>query len=104
MFINIQLNRENALDMKPMRDRVNSIDNSTNWFRKPNQESNSLSTKRQTLIVKLMSNMYFDCGPSTQSYASLVYLGMHASRKLQSWQKVSYLLEQEYRVVTHTFG
>ena len=46
--------------------------------------------------------MYFDCEPSTQSYASLVFLGMHASRKVQSWQKVSHLLEQEYHVVTHT--
>ena len=46
--------------------------------------------------------MYFDCGPSTQLYASLVFLGMHASRRVQSWQKVSHLLEQEYRVVTHS--
>ena len=37
--------------------------------------------------------MYFDCEPSTQSYASLVFLGMHASRKVQSRQKVSHLLE-----------
>ena len=44
--------------------------------------------------------MYFDCEPSIQSCASLVFLGMHASRKVQSWQKVSHLLEQEYRVVT----
>ena len=48
--------------------------------------------------------MYFDCEPSTQSYASLVLLGMHASRKVQSWQKVSHLLEQEYRVVTQVLG
>ena len=48
--------------------------------------------------------MYFDCEPSTHSYASLVFLGMHASRKVQSWQKVSHLLEQEYRVVTHSIG
>ena len=48
--------------------------------------------------------MYFDCELSTQSYASLVFLGMHASRKVQSWQKVSHLLELEYRVVTHTLG
>ena len=50
------------------------------------------------------NDVYFDCGPSTQSYASLVFLGMHASRKVQSWQKVSHLLEQEYRVVTHSNG
>ena len=31
--------------------------------------------------------MYFDCGSSIQSYASLVFLGRHASRKVQSWQK-----------------
>ena len=48
--------------------------------------------------------MYFDCGPPTQSYASLGYLGMHASRKVQSWQKVTHLLEQEYRVVAHSNG
>ena len=53
MFINVWLNRENALDVQPTRDRVNSIDNSGNLFQKPNQESNSLSTKRQTLIVKI---------------------------------------------------
>ena len=35
--------------------------------------------------------MYFDCGSSIQLYASLVFLGMHASRKVQSWQKVSHL-------------
>ena len=29
---------------------------------------------------------------------------MHASRKVQSWQKVSHLLEQEYRVVTLVMG
>ena len=38
-------------------------------------------------------DVYFDCGSSIQSYASLVFLGMHASRKVQSWQKVSHLLE-----------
>ena len=48
--------------------------------------------------------MCFDCGPPTQSYASLVYLGMHASRKVQSWQQVSHLLEQEYRVVAVVMG
>ena len=53
MFINVQLNRENALDMQPTRDRINSTDNSGNWFQKPNQESNSLLTIRQTLIVKI---------------------------------------------------
>ena len=31
-----------------------------------------------------------------------IFLGMHASRKVQSWQKVSHFLEQEYRVVTHS--
>ena len=41
--------------------------------------------------------------PSTQSYASLVFLGRHASRKVQSWQKVSHLLEWEYCAVTQTF-
>ena len=55
--------------------------------------------------VKLgVYDVYFDCGSSIQLYASLVFLGMHASRKVQSWQKMSHLLEQEYRVVTHTFG
>ena len=38
---------------------------------------------------------------STQSYASLVFLGRHASRKVQSWQKVSHLLKWEYRAVIH---
>ena len=49
-------------------------------------------------------DVHFDCGAPIQSYASLVYLGRHASMRMQSWQKVSHLLEQEYRVVTHTFG
>ena len=49
-------------------------------------------------------DVYFDCGPPTRSYASLVYLGMHASRKVWSWQKVSHLLEQEYRVVARSNG
>ena len=49
-------------------------------------------------------DVYFDCEPSIQSYASLVFLGRHASRKVQSWQKVSHLLEQEYRVVARGFG
>ena len=48
--------------------------------------------------------MCFDCEPSTQSYALLVFLGRHASRKVQSWQKVSHLLEWEYRAVTHSIG
>ena len=39
-----------------------------------------------------------------QSYASLVYLGMHASRRVQSWQKESHLFEQEYRVVALSNG
>ena len=49
-------------------------------------------------------DVYFDCEPSIQSYASLVILGRHASRKVQSWQKVSHLLEQEYRVVARGLG
>ena len=48
--------------------------------------------------------MYFDCEPSTQSYASLVFLGRHASRKVQSWQKVSHLLEWEYRLLPTVLG
>ena len=38
-------------------------------------------------------DVYFDCEPSIQSYASLVFLGMHTSRKVQSWQMLSHLLE-----------
>ena len=54
--------------------------------------------RKQTLYildyVTIVSyDVYFDCAPSTQSYSSLVFLGMHASRKVQSWQKVSHLLE-----------
>ena len=66
-------------------------------------------SKANTLYFRLCKiyefmKCIFDCEPSTQSYASLVFLGMHASRKVQSWQKVSHLLEQEYRVVTHSIG
>ena len=39
--------------MQPTRDRVNSIDISRDWFWKPNQESNSLTMKWQTLFVKI---------------------------------------------------
>ena len=54
--------------------------------------------RKQTLYILDYVNIsvydvYFDCEPSIQSYASLVFLGMHASRKVQSWQKVSHLLE-----------
>ena len=49
-------------------------------------------------------DVHFDCGAPIQSYASLVYLGMHASRRMQSWQKVSHLLGREYRVVMRSFG
>ena len=54
--------------------------------------------QKQTLnisdyITIVSYDVYFDCEPSIQSYASLVFLGMHASRKVQSWQKVSHLLE-----------
>ena len=49
-------------------------------------------------------DVHFDCGTPIQSYASLVYLGRHASRRMQSWQKVSHLLGREYRVVTRSFG
>ena len=49
-------------------------------------------------------DVYFDCGPSLQLYASQVFLGRHASRRMQSWQKVSHLLGQEYRVVARGFG
>ena len=66
-------------------------------------------SKANTLYFRLCKffcvyDVYFDCEPSIQSYASLVFLGMHASRKVQSWQKVSHLLEQEYCVVTHSIG
>ena len=68
-----------------------------------------VSVESKHFIFQIMLNLlayevYFDCEPSTQSYASLLFLGMHASRKVQSWQKVSHLLEQEYRVVTHSIG
>ena len=54
--------------------------------------------QKQTLYILnyvkgVRYDVYFDCEPSIQSYASLVFLGMHASRKVQSWQKVSHLLE-----------
>ena len=38
--------------MQPTRDRVKSIENLRYWSGKPNQESNSLSKQRLTLIVK----------------------------------------------------
>ena len=58
----------------------------------------SFCRKQNTLYFRLCKNwdvydVYFDCGSSIQSYASLVFLGMHASRKVQSWQKVSHHLE-----------
>ena len=57
----------------------------------------SFCQKQNTLYFRLCKNcendVYVDCGSSIQSYASLVFLGMHASRKVQSWQKVSHLLE-----------
>ena len=49
-------------------------------------------------------DVHFDCGAPIQSYASLVYLGRHASRRMQSWQKVSHHLGREYRVVTRSLG
>ena len=48
MFINVRLNRENALDTQPTRDRVKSTENLRYWSGEPNQESNSLSKQRQT--------------------------------------------------------
>ena len=55
----------------------------------------SFCRKQNTLYFRLCKHcefmMYFDCGSSIQLYASLVFLGMHASRKVQSWQKVSHL-------------
>ena len=36
--------------------------------------------------------MHFDCGSSIQSYASLVFLGMHASRSVQSGKRCQNLL------------
>ena len=76
--------------------------NNLNWPRCSAWVTESLALtdggfcQKQTLY-----DVYFDCEPSTQSYASLVFLGMHASRKVQSWQKVSHLLEWEYRAFTH---
>ena len=54
-------------------------------------------------VILCVYDVYFDCGAPIQSYASLVYLGRHASRKMQSWQKVSHFLGREYRVVTRSF-
>ena len=45
-FINVWLNRENAMDVQPTRDRVKSIENLRYWSGKPNQVSNSLSKQR----------------------------------------------------------
>ena len=76
-----------------------------NWTRCSAQVTESLALtdgsfcrKQNTLYFRLCKNcefydMYFDCGSSIQSYASLVFLGMHASRKVQSWEKVSHILE-----------
>ena len=54
--------------------------------------------QKQTLYISDYVNIvsydvYFDSEPSIQSCAILVFLGMHASRKVQSWEKVSHLLE-----------
>ena len=56
------------------------------------------------MYILCVYDVHFDCGAPIQSYASLVYLGRHASRRMQSWQKVSHLLGCEYRVVTRSFG
>ena len=55
-------------------------------------------------VILCVYDVHFDCGAPIQSYASLVYLGRHASRRMQSWQKVSHLLGHVYRVVTRSFG
>ena len=45
MFINARLNRENALDVQPMRERVKSKEYRRYWSGEPIVESNSLSSK-----------------------------------------------------------
>ena len=45
MFINVRLNRENALDMQPMRDRIKSIENQDIGFKKTNLESKAVSSR-----------------------------------------------------------
>ena len=45
MFINVRLNRENALDMQPARERVKSKEYRRYWSGEPIVESNSLSSK-----------------------------------------------------------
>ena len=45
MFINVQLNRENALDVQPARKRVKSKEYRRYWSGEQIIESNSLSSK-----------------------------------------------------------
>ena len=45
MFINVRLNRENALGVQPTRERVKSKEYRRYWSEEPIVESNSLSSK-----------------------------------------------------------
>ena len=87
---------------------------SLNWPRRSARVTDSLAQTDvsfcQSKMLYILDNVnlcvydvHFDCGAPIQSYASLVYLGRHASRKMQSWQKVSHFLGHEYRVVTRRF-
>ena len=39
-------------------------------------------------VILCVYDVYFDCGAPIQSYASLVYLGRHASRRMQSCDRI----------------
>ena len=54
MFINIRLNRENALDMQPTRERVKSEEYKRYWSGEPIVESNSLSIKGKHQLRNIM--------------------------------------------------
>ena len=45
MFINVRMNRENALDVQPTSERVKSKEYRKYWSGEPIVESNSLSSK-----------------------------------------------------------
>ena len=54
MFINnVRLNRENALDVQPTRDRVKSKEYRRYWSGEPIVESNSLSSKGKLQLRNL---------------------------------------------------
>ena len=57
MFINVWLNRENALDVQPTGDRIKSIAYCRYWSGEPIVESNSLSSKGKHQLRKLVSNI-----------------------------------------------